>query len=225
MSVPKFVIEIMNTYPALDKDLLINLLVEHECGFEKVRNIFDLMINYGFNREQILQLINLELNLELNLNFYDMYDNIRHIINAYPPYPPNPPDYPDFDIKISNQTLLNLLEHGYSFEEIESLFEYGFIDIDFQWLVSHPQALYADVYHLLGANWSFDEIKNSYDNEPQDNESEDNDVEEGGGKRRCQSRKQCKRSKKQCKKSKKQCKRSKKQCKRSKKQCKTRRRT
>lgn len=158
MNVPNFVTEIMNTYPSLSKDFLIQLLLEYHFTFEKVRNIFDLMINYGFNRQQILQLINLELNLELNLNFYDMYDNIRHIINTYPPEPP------ELEIRISNGILMRLLEQGYSFEDIESLLEYNLIDEDFEWIVDNPDFTYEGIYHALGDGFSFNEIKNQLEN-------------------------------------------------------------
>jgi hypothetical protein len=198
MNVPNFVIEIMNTYPTLSKDFLIQLLLEYQFTFEKVRNIFDLMINYDFSREQILQLINLELILDLD--FYDIYDNIRHIINAYPP-----PQEPDLDIRISNGILMRLLEQGYSFEEIESLLEYDLIDEDFEWLADNPEFTYEGIYHALGDGFSFNEIKNQLENMPHD------EPELGGGKRRRRTKKQCKtRRKKQCKT-------------RRKKQCKTRR--
>ena len=217
MNVPNFITEIMNNYPALDKDFLIQLLREYECGFEKVKNIFDLMINYEFSREQILQLINLDL------DFYNIYDNIRDIIT----YPREPPEPPELEIRISNGVLIRLLEQGYSFEEIKSLLEYNLIDEDFEWLVDKPYALYEDVYHLLGDGWTFNKIKNEFetmsddeleDDELEDDELEDDELELGGGKRRRKSRKQCKtRRKKQCKT------RRKKQCKtRRKKLCKSR---
>jgi hypothetical protein len=180
MNVPNFVIEIMNTYPTLNKFFLIQLFLQYNCSFEKVRNIFDLMIKYGFTREQILQLINLDL------DFYDMYDNIRHIINSYP-------QEPDLDVRISNQTLLNLLEQGYSFEDIESLLEYDLIDEDFEWLTANPQFIYENIYHALGDGFSFNEIKNQLENMS-------DDEAELGGKRRQKSKKQYKtRRRKQCK--------------------------
>ena len=81
-----------------------------------------------FNGNQIDRLEALALNFNLDLD--NVYDDIFHIINAYPPEPPDPPDYPDFEIRISNEMLIRLLENEYSFEEIESLLEYNFIDID-----------------------------------------------------------------------------------------------
>ena len=134
----------------------------------------------NFNGNQIERLEALVLNFDLDLD--DIYRDILHIINAYPPDPPDPPDYPDFEIRISNEMLIRLLENEYSFEEIESLLEYNFIDIDFEWLLTHPNVLYEDVYHLLEDGWSFDDIKNDIENNPQDDD--DDDEPDMGGKRR-----------------------------------------
>ena len=134
-----------------------------------------------FNGNQIDRLEALALNLNLDLD--NVYDDIRHIINAYPPEPPDPHDYPDFEIRISNEMLIRLLENEYSFEEIESLLEYNFIDIDFEWLLDNPNVLYEDVYHMLEDGLSFDEIKNEFENIPQDDDV-DNDEPDMGGKRR-----------------------------------------
>ena len=140
---------------------------------------------YDFNGNQIDRLEALVLNFDLDLD--DIYRDILHIINAYPPDPPDPPEYPDFEIRISNEMLIRLLENEYSFEEIESLLEYNFIDIDFEWLLTHPNLLYEDVYHLLEDGWSFDDIKNDIENIPQD-------IEEGGrrSKRKTRQRKHSK---------------------------------
>ena len=129
----------------------------------------------NFNRNQINRLEALALNLNLDLD--DVYGDIYQIIIGYPP------EEPDFDVRISNEILLRLLEGPqpeYSLEDIQSLLEYGLMDEDFQWLLDNPDVLYEDIYHLLGAQWSFDEIKEYYD-EPDDDDDED---DEGGGKRR-----------------------------------------
>ena len=131
---------------------------------------------YDFNGNQIERLEALDLYLD------DIYRDILHIIEAYPP------EEPDFDVRISNEMLIHLLEEGYSFEEIESLLEYDFIDEDFEWLLDHPQFIYEDIFHLLGDGWSFNEIKDEIENIPQEDEAE------LGGKRR---RRSVKRSKKQ----------------------------
>jgi len=140
--------------------------------------------DYGFNGDQIDRLEALALNLNLDLD--DVYGDIYQIIIGYPP------EEPDFDVRISNEILLRLLEGPqpeYSLEDIQSLLEYGLMDEDFGWLLDNPDVLYEDIYHLLGAQWSFDEIKEYYD-EPDDDDDDDNDDDdddnddEGGGKRR-----------------------------------------
>jgi hypothetical protein len=103
---------------------------------------------YGFNGNQINRLEALHLDLD------DIYDNIRHIIDAYPPDPS------DLEIRLSNEILIRLLENEYSFEEIESLLEYNLIDEDFEWLLDNPEFVYEDIYHLLEDGLSFNEIKN-----------------------------------------------------------------
>ena len=143
------------------------------------------LTDYDFNRNQINRLEALPLNLDLDLD--NIYLDIRHIINAYPP------QEPDLDIRISNETLIRLLEQGYSFEDIESLLEYELIDEDFEWIIDHPEYIYSDIYHALGDGFSFNEIKDQLENML-------DDEPEVGGKRRRKSRKQRKgKSKKQCK--------------------------
>jgi hypothetical protein len=137
------------------------------------------LTDYDFNRNQINRLEALPLNLDLDLDLDNIYDNIRHIINAYPP------QEPDLDIRISNETLICLLEQGYSFEDIESLLEYELIDEDFEWIIDHPEFIYSDIYHALGDGFSFNEIKDQLENMP-------DDEPEVGGKRRRKSRKQSK---------------------------------
>ena len=123
-----------------------------------------------FNRNQINRLE--ELALDFNLDLDDVYNDISQIINGYHP------QEPDFDVRISNEILISLLENGYSLEDIQSLLEYELIDEDFEWLLDNPHASYEDVYHLLGAQWSFDEIKEYYDNGSDNDESDDDESDD-----------------------------------------------
>ena len=66
-----------------------------------------------FNGNQIDRLEALVLNFDLDLD--DIYRDILHIIEDYPP------EEHDFDVRISNEMLIRLIENEYSFEEIESL--------------------------------------------------------------------------------------------------------
>ena len=136
----------------------------------------------GFNRDQIDRVDALVLNLNLDLD--DVSSDIYQIIFGYLP------EEPDFDVRISNETLLRLLERQqpeYSLEDIQSLLEYPLIDEDFEWLLDNPDALYENIYNRLVEGESWDEIKAHYD-EP------DDDDDEGGGKRRkTRRRKQSKR--------------------------------
>jgi hypothetical protein len=90
----------------------------------------------------------------IHLDLDDIYDNIRHIIDAYPPDPS------DLEIRLSNEILIRLLENEYSFEEIESLLEYNLIDEDFEWLLDNPEFVYEDIYHLLEDGLDIVSIKN-----------------------------------------------------------------
>jgi hypothetical protein len=137
---------------------------------------------YGFNGNQIDRLEALALNLNLDLD--DIYYDIQQIINGYLP------QEPDFEVRISNEILIRLLErqeNNYSFEDIQSLLEYDLIDEDFEWLLDNPYVLYEDIYHLLEDGWSFDEIKNEFENISEPNSSDDegnsNDDPQVGGKR------------------------------------------
>ena len=150
--------------------------MEHSFTDDQIYNLNE----YGFNGNQIDRLEALALNLNLDLDY--VFNEISQIINGYPP------EEPDFDVRISNEILIRLVErelNSYTFEDIQSLLEYGLIDEDFEWLLDNPYALYEDVYHLVGDGMTFDEIKEYYDGL-----DEDDEPEEGGGKRRRKSRKQ-----------------------------------
>ena len=152
----------------------------------------DLRNNYNFTFDELQRLEILDFEIE------DIYNDVRHVLNAY-----------DHD-SMNHGILTNLLEQGYTFEEIEDLIERGLMDEDFERLLGitsfEPNDLYTHITQLFDTGDTIEEVRQFIINH-QDDDNDVLDIEgivlgapEQGGKRRRKSRKQCKtRSRKQCK--------------------------
>jgi hypothetical protein len=134
--------------------------------------------NFSFTVNELERLEALDLEIE------DIYNDVRHTLTAYD------------RVSINHGILTDLLEQGYTFEEIEDLIERGLIDEDFERILGitsfeQPNDLYTYITQMFDNGNTIEDVQNSI------NELQDEDVVEvepyeerpsQGGKRRKQNK-------------------------------------
>jgi hypothetical protein len=110
--------------------------------------------NFMFTVDELERLEALDLEIE------DIYNDVRHTLTAY-----------NSD-SINHGILTDLLEQGYTFDEIEDLIERGLIDEDFERMLGitsfeQPNDLYTNIVQLFDDDFTIDEVRD-YINQQQD---------------------------------------------------------
>ena len=134
--------------------------------------------NFSFTVDELERLEALDLEIE------DIYNDVRHTLTAY-----------NSD-SINHGILTDLLEQGYTFDEIEDLIERGLVDEDFERMLGitsfeQPNDLYTNIVQLFDNDSTIDEVRD-YINQQQDGDvvevGQNEERPSQGGKRRKQNK-------------------------------------